>query len=41
MRRKGVKIMFEDIIAKNFSNVRKETHGQVQEAESLKQDQPK
>ena len=37
MRREGVKIMFEDIIAKNFSNVRKETHSQVQEAESCRE----
>ena len=41
VRREGVKVIFEDIIAKNLPNLRKETHSQVQEAQSLKQDQPK
>ena len=41
MRRERVKTIFEDITAKTFPNFRKETYGQVQESQSLKQDQPK
>ena len=40
-REKGPQKMFEEIIAKNFPNMGKETVTQVQEAQSPRQDKPK
>ena len=33
--------LIEEIVPENFPNLRKETHIQVQEAQSCKQDEPK
>ena len=40
-REKRVESVFEGIVAKNSSNLKRETDIQVQEAQSLKQDEPK
>ena len=40
-KEKRVESVFEGIVAKNSSNLKRETDIQVQEAQSLKQDEPK
>ena len=38
---RGVEKVFEEIMAENFTNLKKETDIQVQEAQSLRKDEPK
>ena len=40
-RVRGIKKGFKEIMAENFWNLKRETDIQVQEAQSLKQDEPK
>ena len=40
-REMGARILFEEIIAKNFPNLRKETDIQVWKAKNFKKDEPK